>query len=62
MPITAPAPALTTQRPPGLRNALPGWLDGMVALFTGALRDTHQRRGGQPGRADAAGGETEDVA
>ncbi len=55
MPITAPAPALTTGRQPGLRNALPGWLaaagaagpaqDDMVALFTGALRDTDKRRG-----------------
>jgi hypothetical protein len=26
MPITAPAPALTTERPPRLRNALPARL------------------------------------
>jgi hypothetical protein len=53
MHITAPAPALTKEHPPGLRNALPGWLaaagaagldeDGMVALFTGALRDSDKR-------------------
>ena len=56
----------------GLRKALIGWLavadtagldeDGMVALFTSALRDFHERRGGQPDRADTAGGETEGVA
>jgi GntR family transcriptional regulator len=56
----------------GLRKALLGWLtaagaagldqDGMVALFTSALRDFYERRAGQPGRADAASGETEDVA
>jgi hypothetical protein len=55
MPITAPAPALTTERPPGLRNTLPGWLaaadaagpahDGMVALFTSAPPDIDKRRG-----------------
>jgi hypothetical protein len=55
MPITPPAPALTTERPPGLRNAPPRWLaaagpagpaqDGTVALFTGVLRDTDKRRG-----------------
>src|SRR5215468_9350164 len=52
----------------GLRKALLGWLaaagaagldeDGMVALFTSALRDFHERRGGQPDRG-AASGETE---
>jgi GntR family transcriptional regulator len=54
----------------GLRKALLGWLtaagaagldeDGMVALFTSALRDFHKR----PGPADrgAASGETEGVA
>jgi hypothetical protein len=26
MPITSPAPALTKERPPGLRNSPPGWL------------------------------------
>ena len=55
----------------GLRKALLGWLaaadaagldeDGMVALFTSALRDFHERRGGQPDRG-AASGETEGVA
>ena len=72
MPITSPAPALTTERPPGLRHTPPGWLaaaggagldeDGMVALFTSAQRVIHKRRGGQPDRADAASGETEDLA
>ena len=56
----------------GLRKALLGWLaaagaagldeDGMVALFTSALRDFHERRPGQPDRGGAAGGETEGVA
>ena len=56
----------------GLRKALLGWLaaagaagldeDGMVALFTSALRDFHERRGGQPSRGGAAIGETEGVA
>ena len=55
----------------GLRKALLGWLasadaagldaDGMVALFTSALRDFHERRGGPRTRGGAAGG-TEDVA
>jgi GntR family transcriptional regulator len=55
----------------GLRKALLGWLasagaagldeDGMVALFTSALRDFHERRGGSRTRG-AAGGETEGVA
>src|SRR6516164_811231 len=55
----------------GLRKALLGWLaaagaagldeDGMVALFTSALRDFHERRGGQPDRG-ATSGETEGVA
>ena len=57
-------PELTT-----LRRTLLGWLasadaagldeDGMVALFTSALRDFHERRGGGRG---AATGETEGVA
>ena len=56
----------------GLRKALLGWLaaagaagldeDGMVALFTSALRDFCERRVGPADRADAAGGETEGVA
>jgi GntR family transcriptional regulator len=56
----------------GLRKSLLGWLttagaagldeDGMVALFTSALRDFHERRGGPADRAGAAGGETEGVA
>jgi GntR family transcriptional regulator len=60
-------PELTT-----LRKALSGWLtaaegagldeDGIVALFTSALRDFYERRAGQPDRAGAAGGETEGVA
>jgi GntR family transcriptional regulator len=55
----------------GLRKALLGWLaaadatgldeDGMVALFTSALRDFYKRRAGQPDRG-AASGETEGVA
>src|SRR5580692_8729709 len=57
----------------GLRRALLGWLaaagtagldeDGMVALFTSALRDFHERRRSEPqGRGGAASGETEGVA
>jgi GntR family transcriptional regulator len=54
-----------------LRRSLSGWLsaadgagldeDGIVALFTSALRDFYERRGGQPDRG-AASGETEGVA
>jgi DNA-binding transcriptional regulator YhcF (GntR family) len=54
-----------------LRRSLSGWLsaadgaglgeDGMVALFTSALRDFHERRGGSGDRG-AASGETEGVA
>ncbi len=53
----------------GLRRTLLVWLasagqagldeDGMVALFTSALRDFHERRGG---RRDEAGAESEGVA
>ena len=53
-------------------QSLLGWLaaadaagldeDGMVALFTSALRDFHERRGGSRTRGGAAGGETEGVA
>ena len=58
----------------GLRKALVGWLaaadgagldeDGMVALFTSALRDFYERRAGTRTRArgDAAGNGTEGVA
>jgi GntR family transcriptional regulator len=56
----------------GLRKALLGWLasadaagldeDGMVALFTTALRDFRDRRGGSATRGGAASGETEGVA
>jgi GntR family transcriptional regulator len=56
----------------GLRKALLGWLttagaagldeDGMVALFTSALRDFRDRRGGSAARRGAASGETEGVA
>src|SRR5215467_8161161 len=55
-----------------LRRSLLGWLatadgagldeDGMVALFTSALRDFHERRGGSRTRGGAAGDETEGVA
>jgi GntR family transcriptional regulator len=55
-----------------LHRSLLGWLsaaeqagldeDGMVALFTSALRDFHERRGGSRTRAGAARGATEDVA
>jgi GntR family transcriptional regulator len=55
----------------GLRRSLLGWLDaadaagldedGVVALFTSAMRDFYQRRAGQPDRG-AADGETEGVA
>jgi|SRR5580693_1008258 GntR family transcriptional regulator len=60
-------PELTT-----LRRSLSGWLaaadeagldeDGMVALFTSALRDFHERRNGSSARGGATGGETEGVA
>jgi GntR family transcriptional regulator len=60
-------PELTT-----LRRTLMGWLgtadaagldeDGIVALFTSALRDFHERRGRQSGRRGAAGDGTEGVA
>ncbi|MGD0069442.1 MAG: DUF1707 domain-containing protein [Streptosporangiaceae bacterium] len=56
----------------GLRKALLGWLtaadgagldeDGMVALFTSALRDFYERRSGSRTRGGAASGETEGVA
>jgi DNA-binding transcriptional regulator YhcF (GntR family) len=56
----------------GLRKALLGWLgaadaagldeDGMVALFTSALRDFSERRGGSRARGGAAGGATEGAA
>ena len=56
----------------GLRKSLLGWLttagaagldeDGMVALFTSALRDFHERRGDAADRAGAPGRETEGVA
>jgi GntR family transcriptional regulator len=56
----------------GLRKALLGWLtaadgagldeDGIVALFTSALRDFHERRGGSRPRGGAASSETEGVA
>jgi GntR family transcriptional regulator len=36
--------------------------DGIVALFTRALRDFHERRGGSRTRGGAASDETEDVA
>jgi GntR family transcriptional regulator len=55
----------------GLRKALLGWLaaagaagldeDGMVALFTSALRDFRDRRGSAT-RRGAGSGETEGVA
>jgi GntR family transcriptional regulator len=56
----------------GLHKSLLGWLttadaagldeDGIVALFTSALRDFHERRGGTGERRGAASGETEGVA
>jgi GntR family transcriptional regulator len=56
----------------GLRKALLGWLtaadgagldqDGIVALFTSALRDFYERRSGSRTRGGAASGETEGVA
>jgi len=56
----------------GLRRALLGWLhaadaagldeDGVVALFTSALRDFYKRRAGQPEHGGAASDETEGVA
>src|SRR5580700_9949684 len=55
-----------------LRRSLSGWLaaadgagldeDGMVALFTSALRDFYERRRGSRIRGGAANGETEGVA
>ena len=56
----------------GLRKALLGWLadadtagldeDGVVALFTSALRDFYKRRASHPDRGDGAGDGTEGVA
>ena len=56
----------------GLHKSLLGWLsaadaagldqDGIVALFTSALRDFHERRRGTGDRRGAAGGQTEGVA
>ncbi len=56
----------------GLRHSLLGWLtaaeaagldeDGIVALFTTALRDRRDRRGGPAGRHGGAGAGTEVVA
>ena len=56
----------------GLHKALLGWLgtaeaagldaDGIVALFTSALRDFHERRGGTGDRRGAASAETEGAA
>jgi len=56
----------------GLHKSLLGWLttadaagldqDGIVALFTSALRDFHERRGGMGDRPGAAGAETEGAA
>ncbi len=55
-----------------LRRSLSGWLttadgagldeDGMVALFTSALRDFYERRSGSRTRGGAVSGETEGVA
>jgi GntR family transcriptional regulator len=55
-----------------LARSLSGWLaaaegagldeDGMVALFTSALRDFRERRGGSRGRGGVASGGTEGVA
>lgn len=56
----------------GLRRSLFIWLasadaggldeDGIVALFTSALRDFHERRAGSAARSGAATGESEEVA
>jgi GntR family transcriptional regulator len=56
----------------GLRKSLLGWLatadtagldeDGIVALFTSALRNFYERRDGTGDRRGARSGETEDVA
>jgi GntR family transcriptional regulator len=56
----------------GLRKTLLGWLDaanaagldedGVVALFTSALRDFYKRRADQTDRGGVASGETEGVA
>src|SRR5258706_13060138 len=55
-----------------LRRSLSGWLtaadvagldeDGIVALFTSALRDFYERRGGSRGRRSAAAKDTKGVA
>jgi GntR family transcriptional regulator len=62
-----PLPDLTA-----LRRSLSGWLtaadgagldqDGIVALFSSAMRDFYERRGGSRIRGGAAGGETEGIA
>jgi GntR family transcriptional regulator len=56
----------------GLRRSLLVWLatadtaglddDGIVALFTSALRDFHERRAGSANRGGAASGDSEAVA
>ena len=56
----------------GLHKSLLGWLatadaagldaDGIVALFSRAVRDFYERRGGKGNRRGAASGETEGVA
>jgi GntR family transcriptional regulator len=56
----------------GLRRSLSGWLgtadgagldeDGIVALFTSALRDFYERRSGSRTRGGAAKGDSESVA
>ena len=56
----------------GLHKSLLGWLttadaagldqDGIVALFTSALRDFYERRGGSSDRRGAATSESEGVA
>jgi len=56
----------------GLHKSLLGWLatadgagldeDGIVALFTSALRDFYKRRGSTGARRGAADGETEGIA
>ncbi len=56
----------------GLHKSLLGWLttadaagldeDGIVALFTSALRDFHERHGGRGDRRGGASGEAEGVA
>jgi GntR family transcriptional regulator len=70
--IQATLSQVALQELAGLHKSLLGWLttadaagldqDGIVALFTSALRDFYKRRSGTGDRRGAASGETEGVA